>query len=399
MIISSSLSPNAETDDIIVAFRQLFSFNTHDNLYEVEKWFQQRYPNYSVQTFNSGRSALYILLQSFDISTGDEVIVQAFTCVAVPNAVLWVGATPIYVDIDNTYNLDVVDLEKKVTGKTKAIIVQHTFGIPANIEAIVIFAKKHKLLVIEDCAHCLGSLYKGKPLGSFGDAAFFSFGRDKVVSSVWGGAAILSAKWKVQSGKLKQLHDHLSYPSKFWTFQQLLHPVAFSLILPLYHSGIGKALLVALQKLTLLSFPVYPEEKIGERPKDFPNKYPNALAALLICQLKKLDHYRKVRHDATLRYCRVFKSKGLGYDLLRFPLLVDCPRDAIERAKKNGILLGNWYHHVIDPMDVRLSKVGYTSGSCPRAEYAASHIINLPTRISSEQIDMVIGSLHHEKTA
>src|SRR3989344_5044040 len=131
MIISSSLSPNTETDDIIVALKQLLPFSKSDNLYEVKKWFQKRYLNYSVQTFNSGRSALYALLQSFDIRTGDEVIVQAFTCVAVPNAVLWSGAKPVYCDIDEGYNIDLTDLERKITTRTKAIIVQHTFGIPA----------------------------------------------------------------------------------------------------------------------------------------------------------------------------------------------------------------------------------------------------------------------------
>ena len=120
------------------------------------------------------------------IGEGDEVLVQAFTCVAVPNSVLWAQATPVYADIDATLNIDPIDVEKKITNRTKAIIVQHTFGIPADMDALVALAKKHNILLIEDCAHSLGATYKGKKVGTFGDAAFFSFGRDKVVSSVFG---------------------------------------------------------------------------------------------------------------------------------------------------------------------------------------------------------------------
>ena len=407
MIISSSLSPNTESDDVALALRVLFSPHTWlegTAQKTVEDWFEKKYPGAIVVTFNSGRSSLFALLDAFDIGNGHEVIVQAFTCVAVPNAVLWMGATPVYADIDDTYNMDIVDLEKKITEKTKAIIVQHTFGIPANIEAIIALSHKHNLVVIEDCAHCLGSSYKGKQLGSFGDAAFFSFGRDKVVSSVWGGAGIISAKWKVQSGKLKRLHDALSYPSKFWIVQQLLHPIAFSVILPLYQIGMGKLLLVCLQKLKLLSYPVYPEEKRGQQPTQFPKKYPNALAELLIGQLNKLERYQKQRHDALLVYMKRLKSNKkineliaahtLG--LLRFPLIVENSAEMRVHARDKGILLGNWYHHVIDPAGVDLIRVGYKRGWCPKAEYAAAQTINLPTRISSEQVGKVIHVLNHE---
>src|SRR5581483_4013141 len=112
---------------------------------------------------------------------------QAFTCVAVPNSVLWTGAKAIYADIDETGNLDPKDLEKKITKKTKAVIIQHTFGIAANMDAIQKVLKGKKIILIEDCAHALGASYKGKKLGTFGEFAFFSFGRDKVISSVFGG--------------------------------------------------------------------------------------------------------------------------------------------------------------------------------------------------------------------
>lgn len=323
--------------------------------------------------FNSGRSAFLAILKAFGIGNGDEVIVQAFTCVAVPNSILWAGAKPIFADIDDSYNLDPNDVERKITQKTKAIVVQHTFGILAQIDTLKALAKKHKLFLIEDFAHTMS-------LKLAGDAAFFSFGRDKVISSVWGGAAILSTKYKAQSTKLKQFQNNLPMPGYFWIFQQLLHPIAFSLILSSYNIGIGKIILYILQRLKFLSFPVYPEEKTGGQPKDFPAKYPNALAVLLLNQLKKLDRYTKQRTEASSVY-------GRKIPYLRYPLRVEDPRATIAKLKRHGILLGNWYHNVIDP------ESPYNPLDCPKAYEVALHIINLPTRISLQDAKRVWKSL------
>lgn len=397
-VISASLSPNTEPDDIARAVRTLstpWRWKTGSALSFVTQWFQKTYKTPSAYVFNSGRSAFLAILTAFGIGKGDEVIVQAFTCVAVPNSVLWAGATPVYVDIDQSYNIDPVALANKITRKTKAIVVQHTFGIPANMDAIATIAQKHNVLLIEDCAHALGARYKGAPLGSLGDAAFFSFGRDKSLSSVWGGAAIINAKRKTQNENLKKYHESLPMPGMFWIFQQLLHPIAFSIILPLYNLGIGKLFIVVLQRLRLLSIPVYREEKYGKKPPGFPARYPNALALLLMTQLGKLDRYTSQRQNRVQQYYEFLKNKKQitlpkirsGTSCVRYPILVDDPVRIREAGKKRGILLGNWYHNVIDPKGVDFGAVGFIEGSCPNAEYVALHCINLPTRVSSSQAD------------
>ena len=137
-----------------------------------------------------------------------------------------------------------------------------------------------------------------------GDAGFYTFGRDKVLSSVFGGLALMK-----DNAKLKKYHKTLEYPSSFWIVQQLLHPVAFSVILPLYRSGIGKGILVVLQRLGLLSFPH--TAKI--------EKYPNALAELLLLQLKKLERYTKQRREISKLY-------GKDFAYLRYPVLVEDPQ-------------------------------------------------------------------------
>ncbi|MDP1722627.1 MAG: aminotransferase class I/II-fold pyridoxal phosphate-dependent enzyme [Candidatus Gottesmanbacteria bacterium] len=417
-IISPSLSPNTESDDVweaVRAFLKPRSWQRGSAIDEIEHWFKDYYDASAAVSFDSGRSALYAILEAFGIGLGDDVLVQAFTCVAVPNSIRWAGATPVYVDIDKRFNIDPKDLEKKITKQSKAIIVQHTFGIPAAMDAILTIARKHNLIVIEDCAHSLGATYHNRTVGSLGDAAFFSFGRDKVLSSVWGGMAIISQKSppkadqpmaeKVKSPpageagqKLRQIQEKLPYPSRIWIVQQLFHPIAFAVILPLYNLIIGKVILECLKRLGLLSKPVNDQELRGEKPLFMPRRYPNALARLLMRQLVKLKRYTIKRRRTVAYYQEVFQSRNEiimpksipGGVYLRFPILVQNQEEVMMRAKRAGILLGNWYTSVIDPVQVNRENVGYIAGSCPKAEIYARHIINLPTLISEDEARRVV---------
>ncbi|MBU1167833.1 aminotransferase class I/II-fold pyridoxal phosphate-dependent enzyme, partial [Patescibacteria group bacterium] len=145
----------------------------------IEK-FQAYFQGYEAVSFGSGRAALYYLLKSFGVTTGDEVIVQAYTCVSVPNSIVWLGAKPVYVDVRNDFNMDPELIEPAITSKTKVILTQNTFGKPADIRRIKDIAEKHNLILIEDAAHALGAEVASQKIGGFGDGAIFSFGRDKV---------------------------------------------------------------------------------------------------------------------------------------------------------------------------------------------------------------------------
>jgi dTDP-4-amino-4,6-dideoxygalactose transaminase len=110
--------------------------------------------------FQRGRIALYAILKALGIGSGDEVIIQAFTCVAVPCPVLATGARPVYADIDGTLNLDPSSVEARLTPRTKAIVVQHTFGIPANMDRLLRTANECGIYLIEDCCHTVASSYR-----------------------------------------------------------------------------------------------------------------------------------------------------------------------------------------------------------------------------------------------
>lgn len=124
----------------------------------------------------NGLDALMLALKALDIHEGDEVIVPSNTFIATALAVTYTGATPVFVEPDiRTYNIDPAKIEEKITRKTKAIMPVHLYGLPCDMDPIMDIAKKYGLYVIEDCAQAHGATYKGKVIGSFGDAAGFSF--------------------------------------------------------------------------------------------------------------------------------------------------------------------------------------------------------------------------------
>jgi len=204
--ISISLSPNVEKDDVRLALHLILrpwkwrnppshkasarqGGNAAQNF---EKNFTQYLGVKYAVSFNSGRSSLYAILKALNLEKGSDVALQAFTCNAVPNPILWAELNPVYIDCANDFNINTQDLDRLIrTNKPMVMIVQHTFGLPANIDEIMKFARENNIIVIEDCAHALGAECGGGPLsprlqrgkvGTFGKAAFFSFSRDKVIS-------------------------------------------------------------------------------------------------------------------------------------------------------------------------------------------------------------------------
>lgn len=395
--IAISISPNTEKDDVWLALKILLSPFLWANTLEVKKLvrnFENIFPkDYSAFAINSGRSALYIILESLGIGEGDEVIIQAFTCVAVPNSILWTGAKPVYVDIDATYNIDPHDLVQKITSKTKAIIIQNTFGYPADYNKIkkVIKNSGFDITLIEDCAHSLGAQYENKKLGTLGDVAFFSFGRDKIISSVFGGM-ILTNNSNLKS-QISNLLINLPQPSTFWTIQQLLHPIIFSGLKPFYHFKFTRGIITVLQNLKIISKAIYKEEKISDQPIVFPAKMSGALARLADHQLQKLEKLNAKRKKIVRYYISNYKDfenkftdKTVNSVWLRFPIQVSDPRKLLNYCSRYGIYLGDWYKDVITPI-VDYKKLYYKEGSCPNAEKISKHIVNLPTYPTMELED------------
>jgi len=140
---------------------------------------------------SSGTAALHLIVKSLGIGKGDEVLVPSFTFAASVNAIMYEGATPIFVDLEpNTYNIDPVDLERHLSPRTRAIMAVDIFGHPVDWDAIQIFAEKNGLVIIDDCCEALGAEYKGRKMGSFGIAGAFAFYPNKQITTGEGGMIV-----------------------------------------------------------------------------------------------------------------------------------------------------------------------------------------------------------------
>jgi perosamine synthetase len=140
---------------------------------------------------SSGTAGLHVGLQTLGIGEGDEVILPSFTFIAAANAVLYRGATPVFADIDPlTLNITAASIERVLTPKTRAILLVHTFGHPADLDPIIKLAAKHNLRVIEDACEAIGAEYQGRKIGSFGDLAVFSFYPNKPITTGEGGIVV-----------------------------------------------------------------------------------------------------------------------------------------------------------------------------------------------------------------
>jgi perosamine synthetase len=166
--------------------------------------------------FNSGTSALHAILLAYSIGQGDEVIVPSFTFIATANAALFVGAKPVFADIeDKTYGLDPEDVKRKITPRTKTIIPIHYGGSPCFIRELKQIAKRYNLILIEDAAESLGASVDGKKAGSFGDAAILSFCSNKVITTGEGGAVVTDSAEIYERLKLIRSHGRAETTNYF----------------------------------------------------------------------------------------------------------------------------------------------------------------------------------------
>lgn len=337
--------------------------------------------------FASGRESLLALLKAFDLPARSEVIVQGFTCVVLPNAIHAAGLKTVYADIDeDTLNLTPDTVEAVATPLTRVVICQHTFGIPSPVEELRSLCDKNGWILIEDCAHVLPDRQGPTSMLRYSDHAILSFGRDKAISGIGGGAAL--SKDPVVAEKLRVLEEKASEVS-WWDVVRLLEypPRMAHIVRPLIGLKLATPLL-ALQKALRLFVPVLTsEEKRGHMSTKL-HRLPNACAALAVWQLSKLEQINDHRRTLTKRYLQASADHGwsvlhgIGGDLplWKFPMFV---RDAgsIRRTllKDNIHLNDGWTSCVVCPENCDIDATGYKSGKDPHAERASKELLSLPT--------------------
>lgn len=290
---------------------------------------------------NSGTDALILALKALEIKTGDEVITSPFTFFATAEAIISVGAKPVFVDIDpKTFNIDTDKIEEKITPKTRAIMPVHIFGQPAEIEKILAIARAHKLAVIEDAAQAIGAGYENKKIGSIGDFTCFSFYPTKNLSACGDGGAILTNN-EAMSQKIKMLRNHGSSPA-----QKYLHKCI----------GVNSRL-DAIQ------------------------------AAVLSIKLKYLKAWTKKRIKIAQRYDKELKNTGDIVLPYRTPksthvyhqyTIKTSKRDALTEYLKNKSIASAIYYQTPLHLQPALNYLGYKKGDLLEAEKAGQEVLSLP---------------------
>jgi len=344
-------------------------------------------------SFAAGRVGLYGILRCLGIGAGDEVLVPVPTHVVVANAVRYTGAHPVYVDCDPAnYNIDLQQAEKLVSARTRALLVQHTFSIPVDMKAADAVADRHGLHLIEDCVHALGSTFKGRQVGTFGRAAFFSTEETKTISTTMGG--IVTTDDEELARRLAEFQRTCQPPSAHQSRRYLLKLVAYHTLTEPRAHILARAVYELGGSRHPLPRPIDAAEARGERPPGFTKRLSNGQAAVGVTQLAalaaNLAHRRHIaEHYQTLLAPHGFRppepppASNPAY--VRYPVWVE-DRAATERTMGTRALLGKWFTSVLEEsVDPRC--VGYRLGTCPRAEEAVQHLVNLPTHARVDDRD------------
>jgi dTDP-4-amino-4,6-dideoxygalactose transaminase len=407
--VTLEVGPNFQIDDGFVALYQLLFgrlINVDSARIKVKNWFksytgQDNNATFDVYFTTNARHSLYLLLKSLELPEHSEVLLQGFSCIVVPNAVLQANLKPITCDISSSdFNCKLDSIESLITPQTRVWIIQHNFGLVIDIQKVKEIAEKYNLIIIEDCAHSLGATYNGKHVGSFGHAAIFSFGRDKIVSTTNGGAVTFNSSETAWQNRFAQEYEKLTFASAKQTRENLLYPIlVVFFIRPFYQLLIGK--IVAVLNLRFrLTGEIYTLDEKNTREFATPTQYSPQLYPLLIHQLNKCETYNDHRRKLAKIYSNSFslpfnpehvylrfplylkqitKSDNIGFNSSRYTQI-------LSKTKRLGIYLGNWYTQTFvgSAFSEDKNPYNYTPETVPTITKLIQHqVINLPTNINT----------------
>jgi perosamine synthetase len=315
--------------------------------------FEEAFSDYigvnSVAT-SSGTSALHLALIAIGIAKNDEVILPSYTCIAVALPVLYQQARPILADVGDDYNISVEDVKKRITDKTKAVIVPHMFGYPADLNEVKEICEKNDIYLVEDCAQAISARYQGKKMGTIGDISTFSFYATKMMTTIQGGMVCTNNSDWIQIIKDLRYHDQCR------SFEDTDPRVKYSYVM----SDVG--------------------------------------AAIGIIQLKKLDYFIKRRREIASIYREKLDDKVMhpmesndkkhvySRYVIRTPFN---PSEIIEKMREHNITCERMY---VPPLHRRvLLKKFKSSARFPKTEAIVDSAVSLPVypSLSDEEVGYV----------
>ncbi len=300
----------------------------------------------------SGTDALHLALLAAGIKRDDEVITTPFTFIATAEAASYLGAKPVFVDIDpSTFNIDISKIEAAITKKTRAIIPVHLYGAPVEMDGLMKLAKKHGLKVIEDCAQSFGAEYRGKKTGAFGDLGCFSFFPSKNLGGYGDGGMVITDDAKLaehmlslrnHGSRIRYYHDEIGYNSRLDEIQAAILNIKFKHI----------------------------DEYNAKRRKNA-FLYNTILAGPGIQTPSEQDNTKHVFHQYTIRVK---------------------DRDAVKQKLDAGNVTSSMiYYPVPLHLQAAYKNLGMKPGSLPKTELAAQEVLSLPMypELTEEQIRLI----------
>jgi len=347
-------------NEIFAAFEKVYEITAFSGGPFVEE-FEKSFAKYSDCNYtvgvNNGTSAIQLALLALGIGHGDEVIIPANTFIATAWGVTHVGATPVFVDCDpDTWEIDPLKIEAKITNKTKAIIGVHLYGMPFDIDAINSICKKHNLFLVEDAAQAQGAKYNNKSIGSFGEMACFSFYPGKNLGACGEAGGITTNNEKYVE-KLQSLRNH-------------------GCVTRYYHDEIG-----------------------------FNMRMGGLEGASLSIKLKYLEGWNNKRREIAKRYQNEIVNNKIK---LQFqPENTDSVYHLFvvttEEKEKFVAYLNEWnispgFHYPVPcHLQKAYSHLNYKEGDFPNSEYLASHCVSLPmyAELLEEEVTYVINVINN----
>lgn len=359
---------------------------------EFEEKFAAKFKAKYALSFLYGRSGLYALLKCLGIQDS-EVIMPAYTCVVVANAIVYSGNTPKFVDITlNDYNMDMDLLAGAINDKTRAIIGTSLFGYPYDVDRLkdIIKSSGREILLIQDCAHSFAAEYKDELICNMGDAALFAFSITKPISSVYGGM-ITTNREDIYEKLKKYRDDYFKKPAPSQDMKM------FSLFLTAYVAFFEPFYGITnfLERRTNLIDPIskYYREDAIDMPQDYLNILPNLNARIGSMQLDKYEWVKEKRRFIAKLYHKALNGlRGIALmPLIEGATYLYCvarvnKRDRIiEYMRKRGIEIGKYIEYAVPYMKAYEK---YRSGDYPNAYACAHNIINLPCHPTLSQRDL-----------
>lgn len=335
-----------------------------------------------------GRVALYSALLAAGIKTGDEIILPGLTCVVVPNAIIYTGAKPIYVDVkQGTLTIDPRKIKESITEKTKVIIIQNTFGLSSDIEEIIEIARSHNILTIDDCTHGFGGTYNNQPNGTLTDASFFSTQWNKPFSTGIGGILLINNPDKFPL--INNINEQLIKPKKSEIINLWINLVARRFLLKDRTYWILLRFYRWLSKIDIVVGSSSASEiESTTMPEKFHKELSSLQAKIGIKAIDNLSNIMIERKKSAFAYREILKKNQKWHidesfdknnSHLKFPILVKNKAAFFFAAEKASVRLSDWFLSPIHPVESNYENWMLDIDKVPNAYRISQKLVTIHT--------------------